>query len=169
MFPPGEGTHSMKVTTYAPPFRPHFFRPLENLYSFDPYIWAKMRKMSYFDSYFWSKLGEMYSFFPHEVRPMFPSPCVPQSLCFPVPMFPKDVSQSLFSPIPLFPSPDVPLKYFHSLCSPNIFPSPYVPQSLCSAVPLFPQSIVCSQTPSSPELFPVPIFPKYVPQSLCYT
>ena len=33
-----EGTHSMKVTTYAPPFRPPFFRSLENLYSFDPYI-----------------------------------------------------------------------------------------------------------------------------------
>ena len=35
---PGEGTHCMKVTTYAPPFRPPFFRPLEDLYSFDPYI-----------------------------------------------------------------------------------------------------------------------------------
>ena len=48
---PGEGSHSMKVTTYAPrpPFRPPFFGSLENLYSFDPYFWAKMRKMSYFD------------------------------------------------------------------------------------------------------------------------
>ena len=27
-----------------PPFRPPFFRPLENLYSFDPYIGAKIRK-----------------------------------------------------------------------------------------------------------------------------
>ena len=44
----GGGTHYMKVTTYAPPFRPPFFRSLENLYSFDPYILAKMRKMSYF-------------------------------------------------------------------------------------------------------------------------
>ena len=68
----------MKVTIYAPPFRPPFFRSLENLYSFDPYIltkmrkmWyfdpyilAKMRKMSYFDPYFSSKLGKMYSFDP---------------------------------------------------------------------------------------------------------
>ena len=36
----------MKVTTYAPPFRPPFFRSLENLYSFDPYILAKMWKIS---------------------------------------------------------------------------------------------------------------------------
>ena len=61
---PGGGTHYMKVTTYAPPFRPPFFRSLENLYSFDPYILAKMRKMSYFDPYFSSKLGKMYSFDP---------------------------------------------------------------------------------------------------------
>ena len=54
----------MKVTTYAPPFRPPFFGSLENLYSFDPYILAKMRKMSYFDPYFSSKLGKMYSFDP---------------------------------------------------------------------------------------------------------
>ena len=38
---PGEGTHSMKVTTYAPPFGPPFFRSMENLYKFNPYIWAK--------------------------------------------------------------------------------------------------------------------------------
>ena len=38
---PGRGTHYMKVTTYAPPFRPPFFRSLENLYSFDPYILEK--------------------------------------------------------------------------------------------------------------------------------
>ena len=58
------GTHYMKVTTYAPPFRPPFFRSLENLYSFDPYILAKMWKMLYFDPYFSSKLGKMYSFDP---------------------------------------------------------------------------------------------------------
>ena len=62
------------------------------------------------------------------IRPMFPSLCVSQSLCFPVPMFPKDVPQSLCSPIPLFPSPDVPLRCFQSLCSPKMFPNPYVPQ-----------------------------------------
>ena len=50
--PRGGGTHYMKVATCAPPFRPPFFRSLENLYSFDPYILAKIRKMSYFDSYF---------------------------------------------------------------------------------------------------------------------
>ena len=61
---PGGGTHYMKVTTYAPPFRPPFFKSLENLYSFDPYILAKIRKMSYFDPYFSSKLGKMYSFDP---------------------------------------------------------------------------------------------------------
>ena len=55
------GTHYMKVTTYAPPFRPPFFGSLENLYSFYPYILTKMRKM-YFDPYFSSKLGKMYSF-----------------------------------------------------------------------------------------------------------
>ena len=52
------GTHSMKVATDAPPFRPPFFRSLEKLYSFDPYILAKMRKMSNFDPYFhqsWAK------------------------------------------------------------------------------------------------------------------
>ena len=54
-FVPREGTHSMKVTTYDPPFRPPFYRSLGNLYSFDPYIWAKMRKMSYFDHYFLAK------------------------------------------------------------------------------------------------------------------
>ena len=54
----------LKVTTYAPPFRPLFFRSLENLYSFDPYILAKMKKMSYFDRYFSSKLDKMYSFDP---------------------------------------------------------------------------------------------------------
>ena len=62
--PGGGGTHYMKVTTYAPPFRPPFFRYLENLYSFDRYILAKMSKMSYFDPYFLSKLGKMYSFDP---------------------------------------------------------------------------------------------------------
>ena len=41
---PGGGTHYMKVTTYAPPFRPPFFRSPENLYSFDPYILAKWGK-----------------------------------------------------------------------------------------------------------------------------
>ena len=59
----GGGTHYMKVTTYAPPFGPPFFKSLVNLYSFDPYILAKMRKM-YFDPYFSSKLGKMYSFDP---------------------------------------------------------------------------------------------------------
>ena len=59
------GTHYMKVTTYAPPFRIRFFTSLENLYSFDPYILAKMRKMLYFDLYFSSKLGKMHSFDPH--------------------------------------------------------------------------------------------------------
>ena len=58
------GTHSMKVTTYAPPFRSPFLMSLENLYSFDTYILAKMRKMSYFDPYLSSKLGKMYSFDP---------------------------------------------------------------------------------------------------------
>ena len=54
----------MKVTTYAPPFRPPFFRSLENLYSFHPFILTKMRKLSYFDPCFSSKLGKMYSFNP---------------------------------------------------------------------------------------------------------
>ena len=58
------GINSMKVTTYAPPFRPPFFRSLENLYSFDPYILAKMRKTSYFEPYFSSKSGKMYRFDP---------------------------------------------------------------------------------------------------------
>ena len=66
--PGGGGTHS---TTNAPPFRPPFFRSLENLYSFDPIILAKMRKM-YFDPYFSSKLGKMYSFDP---TPFFFNPC----------------------------------------------------------------------------------------------
>ena len=61
---PGGEPHYMKVTTYAPPFRPPCFRSLENLYSFDPYILTKMRKMSYFDPYFSSKLGKMYNIDP---------------------------------------------------------------------------------------------------------
>ena len=60
----GGGTHSMKVTIYAPPFRSPFSRSLGNLYSFDPYILAKMRKRSYFDPYLSSKLSKMYSFDP---------------------------------------------------------------------------------------------------------
>ena len=64
VFFPGDVTHSRKVTTYAPPFWPPFFKPLANLYSFDPYIWAKIRRMSYFDPYLLSKYGEMYSFDP---------------------------------------------------------------------------------------------------------
>ena len=81
---PGGATHSTKVTTYAPPFRPPFFRSLENLYGFDPYILAKIRKMSYFDPYilakirkvsyfdpyFSSKLGKMYSFDPPFLTPV---------------------------------------------------------------------------------------------------
>ena len=41
---PGEGTHSLKVVTYAPPFWPFFFRSVETLYSFDPNMWAKWGK-----------------------------------------------------------------------------------------------------------------------------
>ena len=63
------GTHYMKVTTYASPFQPPFFRSLENLYCFDPYIWGKMRKMSYFDPYFLAKFGKMY------LRPPFLALC----------------------------------------------------------------------------------------------
>ena len=51
----------MKVTTYVPPFRPPFFRSLENFYSFGPYIWFKKNREMYFDPYFSSKFGEMYS------------------------------------------------------------------------------------------------------------
>ena len=88
--------------------------------------------------------------------PIFPSSYVPQSLssptryglCFPAPVFPKDVPQSLCSPVPLFPSPDVPHKCFQSLCSLKIFPSPYI---------YVPQTL-CSKFP----LFPSP----HAPQSL---
>ena len=46
-------------------FDPPFFRPLENLYSFDPYTREKKhRKMSHFDPYFLSKFGGMYCFDP---------------------------------------------------------------------------------------------------------
>ena len=86
--------------------------------------------------------------------PIFHSPFVHQSLCFPVPMFPDHifpssyVPQSLSSPtrcavcfpILLFPSPDIPLKCFQSLCSPKMFLNPFVPQFLCSPVPMFPWS-----------------------------
>ena len=68
---PREGTHYMKVTTYALPFRPPFFRFLENLYSFDPYTLTKMRKMLYFEPYFLSKLGKMYIV----STPLFFYPC----------------------------------------------------------------------------------------------
>ena len=63
-------SNNMKVTAYAPPFRP----PLSGLWKicivFDPYILAKVRKMSYFDPYFSSQLGKMYSF-----DPPFSDPC----------------------------------------------------------------------------------------------
>ena len=99
--------------------------------------------------------------------PIFPSSYVPQSLssptmyalCFSVSVFPKDVPQSLCSPIPLFPSPDVPLTCFQSLCSPKIFSSPYVPQSLCSTVPLSP----CCHAPQGPIDWILP--GAYVPQT----
>ena len=63
--------------------------------------------------------------------PMFPSPCAPQSICFPVPiyrcslvpMFPQLIYQSLCSPVLFHRS------VFHFLYSPHMIPSPYVPQS----------------------------------------
>ena len=83
--------------------------------------------------------------------PMFPSPYIPQSLC---------------SPAPMFPSPDVPGPYI---------PQSYVPQSLssptrytlCYPVPVFP-SPFASQSRCSPNVFPVPMFPKDISQSLCF-
>ena len=80
-------------------------------------------------------------FFPHGVRPMFPSLCVSQSLCFPVPMFSS-------------PSLDIPYKWF----TVPMFPKD-IPRSLCCPRPFVPQ------TRSSPELSQVPIFPKMLPSS----
>ena len=54
---------------YAPPFRPPFFRSLENLYNFEPYILAKMRKMSYHDPYIFAKIRKMSYFDPPGRRP----------------------------------------------------------------------------------------------------
>ena len=48
----------MKVTTYAPPFRPPFFRSLEHLYSFDTYILAKMGKNVVFRPLFLIKIRQ---------------------------------------------------------------------------------------------------------------
>ena len=127
-----------------------------------------------------------------KIVPMFPSLYLPQSLCSPVPIFPSPdvpppyIPQFLYSPVP-FP-------HELALCFPvSVFPSPFASQSLCSPAPLFlsfdiphkwfpvpifpkdiPQSL-CSPTlfvpqiQSSTELFPVPIFPKDVPQSLYST
>ena len=99
--------------------------------------------------------------------PMFPSPCAPQSICFPVtidvhspyappvPMFPQLIHQSLCSP-PLFHR-----SVFHSLYSLNMFPSPYVPPT-SSPVPMF-------HKPIPQKCFPFLMFPKHVPQCLCST
>ena len=72
--------------------------------------------------------------------PMFPSPCALQSICFPVPI---EVHQSLCSPVPMFPTL-IPQKCFpyHSLYSPHMIPRPYVPQCLCSPVPMIPSAYV---------------------------
>ena len=64
---PGEGTNSMKVTTYAPPFWPAFFRSVWSLYGFDPNIWTKIRKMSDFDHFFvkmWQNVLSRHPFWP---------------------------------------------------------------------------------------------------------
>ena len=105
--------------------------------------------------------------------PLFTSPYVSQSRC----------SATLYSPVPIFPSPCLPPRgtpyVSQSLCFPvPLLPSPYVLQPLYSPVSIFPINVfpsLCSprplvpQTRSSPELFPVPVFPKDVPQSLCST
>ena len=49
---PGEDTHYMKVTTYAPSFPTSFSGSLENLFSFDSYIRAKMKKNVIFWPFF---------------------------------------------------------------------------------------------------------------------
>ena len=105
--------------------------------------------------------------------PIFPSPFVHQSLCFPVPMFPDPifpssyVPQSLSSPtryalcfpVSVFPSPFA----SQSLCSSKMFPNPYVPQFLCSPVPMFPWS---APSPYVPQRYsPVPMLPS--PYRLC--
>ena len=72
----GGCTHSMKVTIYAPPFRPLFFRSLENLYSLDPYILAKMRKMSYFDPYILAKMRKMSYFDPYILEKKWGKCCI---------------------------------------------------------------------------------------------
>ena len=114
--------------------------------------------------------------------PMFPSPfvpccmiLVPMSPCSPVPLLPRNVSQSrcsqtyitksLCSTVPMFP----------------IFPSPYVSQSLCSPVPvlsnpfvsqsplMFLSPLICSPVPMFPKVYsPVPMFPQLVHKSLCF-
>ena len=86
---------------------------------------------------------------------MFSSPYVPQSLCPPVLMFRSpQVPFTLYSPIPFSPT-----KY--ALCFPvSMFPSLFAPQSLCSPTPFIPD-------PDIPQKwFPVPLFPKYISQSL---
>ena len=90
----------------------------------------------------------------------------------PVPIFPKDVPQSLCSTFISVSVPYVPQRY--SLL--HMFPSPFVPQSRCSSkvfpVPMFPKDIPQSnsfvpQSRCSRKVFPVPMFPKDIPQSLC--
>ena len=116
---------------------------------------------------------------------------VPQSLCFPISMFPGPMFPSLYVPPgPMFPNTYVPrspcsrsymyvpryLDYMvlTRLCSPvSMFPITYVSQYLynsmvlCSPVTI-PQYL-CSPIP----MFPCPMFPNaiislsYVPRSLC--
>ena len=92
----------------------------------------------------------------HGCVPMSSIPYISQSLCSPVPLFRStDVPGPLYSSVPLFPN------HFLSRLSPvSILPSPFAPQSLCSQTAFFPN-------PNTPQKwFPVPMFPKYISQSL---
>ena len=81
--------------------------------------------------------------------------------CSPVPMFPgpdvprPDIPQFLYSPVPFFPHEVRPM--FPSLCVSH----PFASQFLCSPAPLFPSLDI------SHKWFPVPMFPRDIPQSIC--
>ena len=108
------------------------------------YLWLRKFSASYMGAYWCSPVL------------IFHSPFVHQSLCFPVPMF-RDL---------IFPSSYIP-QYLSSptryaLCFPvSVFPSPFASQPLCSSAPLFPSLDIPH------KWFPVPMFPKDIPQSLC--
>ena len=88
--------------------------------------------------------------------PIFHSPYVHQSRCFPVPIFPN----------PIFPSSYIP-QSLSSLTRYALSFSVCVSQSLCFPVPIGSPTPLFHSLDIPHKWFPIPMFPKDIPQSLC--